>query len=286
MSHITIGLLLAGFGHVMIVLADTLSKYVQEDMAFLQVILARQLIQFFLMGLLWKLFFAAKQKFVIPPIRSLQFARNGLMVVMIFLYISSLKALDIGVAISLLNTAPFFALPFAVLLLKERVSATSILAIIIGFIGVLLIVQPGFESFQVEMLAVLAAAAIIGLYTIVSRKLASDMHPINFLCYQGAVLSIVYMPFAIIFWQPIPSELWGWLIVLSLLSCGFHLCFLTAIRHLEANRIAPLMYIEVIGGLFFGYLFFETVPNWLALCGIAVITVAGLMMTLQKSRPS
>ena len=208
------------------------------------------------------------------------------MVLMILLYMSSLNALDIGVAISLLNTAPLFALPFAALLLKERVSTISILAIIIGFVGVLLIVQPGFESFQFEMLTVLAAAAIIGLYTIVSRKLASDMNPINFLCYQGVVLSIIYMPFAIMFWQPIPSEVWGWLIALSLLSCGFHLCFLTAIRHLEANRIAPLMYIEVIGGLFFGYLFFETVPNWLALCGIAVITVAGLMMTLQRSKPS
>ena len=278
------GIVLAVLAYVMVALADTLSKQVQQQVSFLQVILIRQLVQFVLMGLVWKLFFADKQKFIIPPVRSLQFVRNLLMIAVIAMYMSSLDALDIGIAISLLNTAPLFTLPFAAFLLKEHIGLKSILTIIVGFCGVLMIVQPGLDEFHPAMLMVLASAAIIGLYMVLARKLADDIHPVNFLCYQGAIVSIPYTIIAIMVWQPIPEELWLKMIILSVLSCGFHLCFLTAVRYLEANSIAPLMYVEVASGLVFGYLFFDSVPNWLALGGIAVITGAGLFLMLSKAR--
>lgn len=278
------GIVLAIISYVIIALADTLSKQVQEHVSVSQVILIRQLFQFAFMGMLWWIFYARKQRFIIPPVKSLQFVRNVIMIVVIAMYISSLNVLDIAVAISLLSTAPFFTLPFAFLLLKERAGIKNILTIGVGFCGVIMIVQPGFEQFHPAMLVVLASAAIIGLYMVLARKLADDMHPINFLCYQGAVVAVPYVILSALFWQPIPAELWWPLLFLSALSACFHLCFLTAVRYLEANFIAPIMYVEVASGLLFGYLFFDNIPNVLSLAGIAVITTAGVFLTLGKTQ--
>lgn len=277
-----LGIALATTGFVLVALADGLAKIVQQQIPVIQFVLLRQSFQLLVMGGLWLVFFRRQHKFVIPKPGSLQLKRALLMISIIPLYMGSLDYLQLGISISLLNTAPFFALPMSVFLLGERVSVLQMVALLIGFLGVVLIVQPGSASFHPAMLMVLLAAAFLALYMVISRKLAHDMHPINFLCVQS-VLSIVifgcFLPFA---HAAIPWDLWPVILASATLSTSFHLLFLFSVRLLEAQVITSLMYAEVASGLIFGLLLFNDIPNLYAFLGIALIVIAGLIITLRR----
>lgn len=206
----------------------------------------------------------------------LQLARALTLLGVSLLFVTGLRYVSLAEATAVIFLAPLLVTLLSATLLRERVSPAQWLAVVLGFVGVLVIVRPTAALFDPAILLPLGAAFCFALYQIFTRISAAhdSAATSNFLA--GAinlVLVSLLLPF---FWQ---SPQWGH--VLTLLSLGvMGMCghqFLTqAFRHASPALLAPFTYAQLLVAGLFGWLFFDQLPDAVALLGMALIMLAGL----------
>lgn len=184
---------------------------------------------------------------------------------------------------ALIFLSPLFVTLLSIVVLKEQVGPWRWAAVVAGFIGVLLVVRPGFRTLEPGHLAALVVALLGAVTMILMRSLAKERQTSMLgvmMCY-GVVFNGAAMA-ATSFRMP------DWRMLLLLLAAGActaggHRLLLLAIRHTPANQIAPSQYSQIIWAVVIGAAFFEEYPDWLSLVGLAVVAGSGLL-TLFRER--
>lgn len=182
----------------------------------------------------------------------------------------------------------FFATPLIVCLLSipllgERVGPRRWAAVIIGFIGVMLVMQPWSEAFHWAIFFSLGAAAGAALYLIWTRRLAGVDATDTQQFYTALVATAALAPFALPGLR-LPSEPIDWLPFLCIGFFGWagHQCATIAHRFAEASVLAPLFYIQLVFLSLVDFLIFAVAPDpWLA-PGVLVVAGAGLFIWLRE----
>ena len=187
--------------------------------------------------------------------------------------IYAINELLLADATVLLFTIPLWSILLAALVLGERVRIRRSIATVVGFAGVVLIVQPqgGVEpAALIALLGAMLASCAITTMKNLTRTEPSDRIVFYFLFYGTLLLAI---PAALVFRMPTPLE-WGWLVLLGFFGSSGQYFLTRAYAAGEMTIVAPLDFLRVIVAGVLGYVLFEEVPDSWAFVGAAVVVSA------------
>ena len=208
----------------------------------------------------------------------LQVLRSGFLLAatLLFFFGFSLVPLADGAAIA--QVAPFFIMGLAVLVLGETVGWFRWCAATLGFIGAMVIIQPGAAAFTWGSLLLLGGATMFAAFSISTRVLGrSDPVSTTFL-YTGMV-GAVAMSLIVPFYWEVPNAVdIPWIVVIGLFGAAGQGMLILALKFAAPQVIAPLMYFQLIWAGSIGYAVFGDVPGTNALIGAAIIVAAGLIV--------
>lgn len=180
--------------------------------------------------------------------------------------------------------APILSFGLAVLFLKERPSVLRVLLVCLGFIGVLLVVKPG-PGLSIGLMFALLSGVFYALYLTANRWLAGKHRAMSMLWAQLIVGGVLMAPFGMGTGEAVWSiPLLICVILSATSSAAANLMILEAYRVVEATRLAPLVYVQLLGATSYGIVFFNTTPDALALAGLGLLLASGFAaLALKKS---
>ena len=204
-----------------------------------------------------------------------------------FCFITAIRVMPLADALAIVFVAPFIVLLVGKYYLGEDVGPRRVGACLVGFIGVLFVIQPSFAAFGAVALIPLGTAVAFALYILVTRGLSRRMHPVVLQFHTGLIASLFCTP-VLLLAQGTGSELfdpvwpkgiaWLWLFGAGFFATLSHMMMTYALSLAPSATLAPLQYFELPVATLFGYLVFKDFPNALSLMGIAIIIGAGLYM--------
>jgi len=276
-------------GIVLIVLAtflfashDALSKYLSGFFPVIMVVWARYLIHTLLMA---GIFLPQSGLRVLRSKRPLlQLLRALCLLSTSLLFTSALLFIPLAEATAVNFLAPVLVTALSVPLLGEQVTRGQWLAVICGFVGVLIIVHPGGELFTPAVLLPFCSALFFCFYQLLTRKLAEHDSPTTSNFFAGLCNTLVMTALVPFFWQT-PGFLHG-LLMLALGACGMsaHLFLTQAFRHAAPALLAPFGYCQIVFAGLLGWLLFGHAPSLITQVGIIVICLSGLAAAWQQRR--
>jgi S-adenosylmethionine uptake transporter len=158
------------------------------------------------------------------------------------------------------------------------------IATIIGFIGIIVIMQPGTDTFRMAALVPMTAALLFAILDIFAKKMIKDEHPLTLLFYFGLVTTLVSFPVMVNYFEmPTASELF----FLCLLGIGgnmIQVCLFRAFSSTEASALAPFRYAELPVAIVFGFAFFGQLPTLYILGGAALIIASTFYITTIETK--
>ena len=187
-------------------------------------------------------------------------------------------------AYALIFLAPLFVTIMSAVFLKEQVGIWRWSAVTVGFFGVLLVVKPGYQPFEMGHLAAIGVGLGTGTAIILLRRVGGGVKTTSVLGTLVAYLLVFNAAVVLISGAAVPT--WKECTILALAGISYGLgqwAFVMAARYGNANQIAPMHYSQLAWAILFGALIFGEYPDGIALLGIGVIGCAGLF-TLVRER--
>jgi len=215
----------------------------------------------------------------------LQLLRGGMLATMTGLNFWALQYLQLDVTGAIQFSVPIVVALASAQWLGERLDRRRWLAILTGFGGVLLIVQPGSQAFHPAMLLSIGNALLYAGFNILTRHLAATELPAATQLLSAIIATLLLTPFGIATWQT-PQNGLTWVLVLSLGVFGGAGHFLAAQAHRYASAavLSPFMYQQILYFALGGWLVFGHVPSALVAAGVALIVGSGLYLLLRELR--
>jgi drug/metabolite transporter (DMT)-like permease len=220
----------------------------------------------------------------IPPLLKtanlkLQLTRSTLMAATTLLNFEAVKYLRLDQTLSITFLTPLVVAELAVPLLGEHVGWRRMIAIAVGFIGILIVVRPGYTRMDPAFVFAFGSMLTYSFMMIVTRKLSLFDRPLVTLFYGTVVGSVAATPFAIADWSWLPSiETWALLLALGALGGGGHFLIIRAYQLAPVSAVTPFLYIELISMITLSYLVFGDKPDRWSLVGSLVIVASGLYL--------
>lgn len=178
---------------------------------------------------------------------------------------------------ALIFLSPVFITLLAMLWLKEGVSARRWLLLLIGFVGVMVVVRPGFRELQFGHLAAILCAFFAAAVTTILRQIANDEQRVTLIGVPALyVLVINAMLMVPTFTGPDLRQFGLLALSGSLIGVG-HILLILATRNAAASQVAPIQYIQIVWAIALGMVFFGEIPDGFAYLGIALVVGSGLV---------
>lgn len=213
--------------------------------------------------------------------------RAILLLVATFCFITAIRVMPLADALAIVFVAPFIVLLVGKYYLGEDVGPRRVGAAVVGFVGVLFVIQPSFAAFGAVAFIPLGTAVAFAFYILLTRGLSRRMHPVTLQFHTGLIASLLCIPILIVAqgsgseqFDPVwPTGIaWVWLLGVGFFATLSHMMMTYALSLAPSATLAPLQYFELPVATLFGYLVFQDFPNILSLIGIAIIIGAGLYM--------
>jgi drug/metabolite transporter (DMT)-like permease len=179
-------------------------------------------------------------------------------------------------------TRPLIQLVLAALILGESVSRTRYAFTALGFLGVMIIVQPDAIPWNMGLLAAFGSVIFGALAVVQTRRLAGENTVVLMLFYTAGLTVLTSVPAAIV-WVPIPLTEAPNIILVGVLAQLGQYCWLQAYQKQEARLLAPIGYLSILFSGFAGWLYFGETPS-LPLCVGAAIVVLTTMAATPAER--
>lgn len=252
---------------------DTVAKYLIESYPVPQVVWAR----FAFHALLLALFLGPRLRTTAITRRpGLQILRSALLVVTTILFFSGLSYLPLADASAVMLVGPLVITALSMPLLGEHVGIRRWSGVVIGFVGALVIIRPGFDAMQPAALFPLAAATTYAFYQIATRVLSRSDDTMTTLFYSpvvGLVVMSLAMPF---FWQAPDLEGWLLMALAGLIGGLSHFTLIKAFTAAPAATVAPFGYSALIWATVSGLVVFGDFPDGWTIAGAVIIAGSGL----------
>jgi drug/metabolite transporter (DMT)-like permease len=201
-----------------------------------------------------------------------------------FTFFLSLKFLPLAEATSLIFVAPIFITALSVPLLGEHVGWRRWSAVVVGFLGVLIIVRPGAEAFQPASLIVLVTAVLYALIMISARFVRSGENVWTFMFYMvlfPALFSGLAVPLV---WRTLEWEHMPLFLGIAFFGATGMTLISQAFRLAPAAIVAPFDYTALIWASLLGWLLWEEIPTAWTYAGAAVIIASGIYIVIRETR--
>ena len=221
----------------------------------------------------------------------LQLIRAIAMCLTTFCFFIAVKHMPLADSISIFFVEPMILTLLSVVFLGEIIRFRRIIAIIIGFIGALIIIRPQFNSVGIVSFLPLIAALCFAVYMLITRYFSEKIPPFQ-LQFQMGLIIIPIMLFLMLTFPNsgnlnFISPSWGelqLLFLLGLVATIGHLMIVFATTKAPANLLAPFQYLEIVGATILGYLIFNDIPSYLTFVGIAAIVTSGIYLWYRENQ--
>ena len=214
----------------------------------------------------------------------LQIFRSVLSVIESGCFVLSFKYLSLANAHSVGSLAPVIVVAVSAIILKEKVSPKTWIAIFIGFIGVLIILRPTSSIFDPKALLPLITAFVLGFYQIITKKVSQYDKNETSLFYTSIIGIITMSLIASNFWLPIDKS--SYLMFLGIgifFSLGLYFQII-ALSKARASIIQPFHYTLIFWAIVFGYIFYNDISDMFTVIGAVIITCSGIFVLNQTSK--
>ena len=259
---------------VMLPIMDGIAKYLSSDIPVLQITWARYFFTvFFTLPII---FFLFKKYFIWTKKPKLQFLRGLILLIANICFFYSISVISLAKALTLAFIAPLIVTAFSPFFLGEKVGYRRWLAVIIGFVGSLVVIRPGFVEINFASIAALITGFMYGFYLIITRKLSSSDNPLLTLLLTGVVGAIIISLVMPIVWVQPSLKQWSLMAAVGIFACIGHYFLILSLKYADASKLAPFSYFEIVTNVIIGYYFFGDFPdNWTFL-GLFIIISAGV----------
>jgi drug/metabolite transporter (DMT)-like permease len=201
------------------------------------------------------------------------------------MFFNGVKHLELAKAASISFTAPFIVALLAWPILGERMPLNRVVAVIVAFLGVLVVIRPGTGVFQWASLLIMGSAICYALYQIFTRRVAGHDPPETSAVYSALGPTLAMSLVLPLFWTTPAS--WtdaGLLFSLGILGGGGHYLVARGLTYAQANVLAPFMYWQMVGSVIVGYMISGLLPDLSTWIGTAIIMGAGLYIAWRETR--
>jgi drug/metabolite transporter (DMT)-like permease len=192
--------------------------------------------------------------------------------------------LPLAQAVSLSYSAPIFVTIAAVIFLHEQVRARRWTAVVLGFIGVLVIVRPGSGDFTAGTLVAVTAALLSGIVSIQIKQLSYTEPADRIVLLTTAIWVPMSLLPALLVWQWPQGITWLWVVAAGFLGTGGHMLWTRALKLGDVSALTPISFMQLPVVAIFGYLLFdEAVDRWTAI-GAGIIFTANAYIAHREAR--
>lgn len=219
--------------------------------------------------------------------------RTILHIIGIGLMFSALRYLPLADALAIAFIMPFILLLLGYFVMGEEVGTQRMAAVVVGFGGTLLVIQPNFAEVGLPALLPLGVAVIFALFMLVTRKIAKQIDPVKLQAVSGLQASLILIPLMVMFPDGTITALGmpdgptaALLLLLGGLGTAAHLAMTWSLRFAPASTLAPMQYLEIPFGTLIGWLVFRDFPNGMAAIGIIITIAAGIYVIARERRLS
>lgn len=210
----------------------------------------------------------------------LHILRAGSGVMSQVLMFMALKKMALMDAVLLGNSSPLFIPMVAWLALKEKIGGVVWLSLIVGFIGIVFILNPSPGSlFNASALLAISAAVFSAVALVTVNCLSKTETSDRILIYYFLFSSLLALPFAVARWRVLSEREGGFLIGIGLLMAAAQVFIVLAYRYASAERIAPFNYSVVVFSGLIGWLVWKEMPSLLSGVGVLLVCAGGIITT-------
>ncbi|MGE8944220.1 DMT family transporter [Leptospira interrogans] len=216
-----------------------------------------------------------------------QLARSLMMLAATAFNMVALRYLRLDQTTTILFLSPLTVALLAGPLLGEWVGWRRLLAIMVGFTGILLAIRPGFTEFHPAFLLSLGCMLSYSMLILLTRYLAAHDSSETTLFYSMIVGSVVTAPWALMDWVW-PEGLIVWIVLMSMgtFAAVGHYLFIVAHRIAPTSTLAPFLYVQLLSVTAFGYLVFGDFPDKWTIAGSAIIVASGIYLVHREHSAS
>jgi drug/metabolite transporter (DMT)-like permease len=203
-----------------------------------------------------------------------QLLRGGLLLTVSGLSFLSLQHMPVGAFTAFIMTAPLVVTLLAAVFLKEQVSRPRWALVAGGFLGALLVVQPGRDIVGWASLLPIVMVLLYAWFQILTRKLAQTEDPMTMHFYTGWVGAVITSAFAPLVWQGMPDgRTLTLLCLIGLMGTVGHFLLILAFARAPASTLTPYLYAQIGFAVLGGWLVFDHVPAAMEISGIVLIVL-------------
>ena len=271
-------------GWLLLPFMDGIAKYLSTEIHFVQVVWGRYFFMLLVSFPLALIFFRKEIKF--PQSISVQLFRSFFLFLSTVFFFYAISIISLAEALTLAFISPIIVTILSIFFLNEKVGIHRWTAVIIGFLGVLVIIRPGFVEINFASLSALAAGITYAFYIIYTRKLSFSDSAIVTLLFTGVVGCIFISIIVPFYWTNLDTR--QLLLLISLASIGMlgHFLIILSLRLGEASKLAPLGYFEISTNIFVGYAFFGDLPDLWIYLGLSLIVFSGIYIFIRENKES
>lgn len=212
-----------------------------------------------------------------------QVLRGFCVIASAFLFISGLRYLPLADAIAVAFSGPLFITALAPLVLGEKVGWRRGMAVLAGFIGVLVMVRPGSSALQWAILFPLFAAMFGGMRDLITRRISQTESTTAVLFITTSIVMASGLSTAPFGWNALRWEDVPYFALSGILLACAHYAMIESFRLGEAAVVAPFKYSSLIWAIVLGYFAFGDIPDGWTLAGASIVVAAGLYILRRET---
>jgi len=261
---------------------DVIAKILSESYPVIQVSWAR--FAFHTLWLLPLLYWKKLRWWRMPKQPGLHLLRSLMLTLATLFFFTAIKTNPIPNALTLLFVSPLIVAMLAPFFLGERFDVFIGIGVLVGFVGVIVVLQPDTEQFRPSLIYALVAGFCYALYIITTRKLSLSGPPLLTLFYTAIVGTLVLGPMAVSDW--VSPDLAGILMAsaMGLVAATSHFMIIKAFECATASELSPFGYFEIVVAMILSFFVFKFVPAYEAVIGLIIIISSGLFVSWRSMK--
>lgn len=275
------GMLLMVLAMSLIPLMDGIAKLLSARYPTLEIVWARYFFNFILLFpfVLW--FYGRRTFQLRRPL--LQVVRGLMLMMATTCFFGAIAFLPLADTLAIVFIHPFIVTALSPLLLGDKVGVWRWSAVVVGFIGALIIIQPGFQELSPAMLMALGAGGFYAFYVLITRKMAGSDPPLITLLMTSVVGTVVMTPLQPMHWVTPDALDLALMMSIGAIAIVGHYMIIVAHEWASAPQLAPYSYVEMISATALGYIMFNHLPGVLTWVGMAIIAASGIVVAWREA---
>ena len=260
---------------------DALAKHLSTEIHFMQVVWGRYFFMALISLVITFLFFRHHLKW--PSNFQIQLIRSLFLFLSTILFFYAISIISLPEALTLAFVSPMIVTLLSAIILKEEVGFRRWSAVVVGFIGVLFVIRPGFNEVNLATITALGCGICYAIYIISTRKLSNQDSPLLTLIFTGLSGSIVISLIVPFYWSDLTLLQLLLLVLLAAIGTLAHFLLILSLNFAEASKLAPLSYSEIIMNVIIGYYFFGDFPSQWVWIGLVIIVASGVYISFREN---